>query len=162
MPLTNKALSIIDNQLQQYLQSTPSNNFDREIWKNLRILSTSANSSGRTTNVHFSVVIPENCGNTFGIAAGGAVATLFDGVTGAAICAVDKDGTWNGSEVSRSLSMTYYRPIALGEEVNIDCEVVDVGKRLATVRGVMTRASDGRVLATCQHEKVCLAGTAKL
>lgn len=81
---------------------------------------------------------------------------------GSAISIVGKDGFWNGSEVSRSLSMTYYRSIALGEQVNVSCEVVDVGKRFATVRGVMTRASDGSVLATCQHEKVCLVGKAKL
>ncbi|KAK4507754.1 hypothetical protein PRZ48_001489 [Zasmidium cellare] len=162
MPLTSKTLSIIDGQLQQYLQSTPEQNFDRSIWNNLKILSSSVDKEGKTANVLFSIVIPENCGNHIGIAAGGAVATLFDGATGSAIRLVAKDGLWNGNEVTRSLSMTYYRPIALGEEVNIKCEVVDVGKRLATVRGVMTRASDGSLLATCQHEKVCLLDKAKL
>lgn len=81
---------------------------------------------------------------------------------GSAISLADRDGRWNGSEVSRSLSMTYYRPIPLGEQVNIKCEVVDIGKRLATVRGIMNRASDGTLLATCQHEKACLVGKAKL
>lgn len=46
----------------------------------------------------------------------------------------------------------------------IETEVVSVGKRLATVRGVMRREGggddddDGVVLASCLHDKVCPAG----
>lgn len=52
----------------------------------------------------------------------------------------------------------------VGERVVIETEVVSVGKRLATVRGVMRREGggddddDGVVLASCLHDKVCPAG----
>lgn len=72
----------IQSQLQQYLISTPENNFDRDIWNNLKILSASVDDSGKAAVVQFSIIIPENFGNHIGIVAGGAVATLFDGVTG--------------------------------------------------------------------------------
>lgn len=82
LPVADKALAVIYSQLQHYLISTPKNNFDREIWDNLKIISASIDDSGKSAIVHFSIVIPENFGNHNRIVAGGAVATLFDGVTG--------------------------------------------------------------------------------
>lgn len=82
LPLNDKAIAVIYSQLQHYLISTPKNNFDREIWNNLKILSASVDDAGKSATVHFSIVMPENFGNHIGIVAGGAVATLFDGVTG--------------------------------------------------------------------------------
>lgn len=82
LPVTEKALTMIYSQLEHYLISTPKNNFDREIWNNLKIISASVEDSGKSANVKFSLVIPNIFGNHIGIVAGGAVATLFDGVTG--------------------------------------------------------------------------------
>lgn len=82
LPLTEKALAILYTQLQHYLIATPDNNFDRQLWNNLKILSASVDESGKSATVQFSIVIPENFGNHLGIVAGGAVATLFDGLTG--------------------------------------------------------------------------------
>lgn len=63
---------------------------------------------------------------------------------------------WNvqdGKEVTRNLQITYYRPVPVAESVIIETEIVSVGKRLATVRGLMKKESDGVLLASCTHEK---------
>lgn len=63
---------------------------------------------------------------------------------------------WAYAGVSRTLSVTYIRPIAIGEEILIESTVVHAGKRLATMTGVMSRKSDGAVMATCEHGKVSI------
>jgi hypothetical protein len=42
----------------------------------------------------------------------------------------------------------------VGTEVLVECEIVQIGQRLCSLRGTMRRASDGIVLATCEHGKV--------
>jgi acyl-coenzyme A thioesterase PaaI-like protein len=64
--------------------------------------------------------------------------------------------------VSRTLNTTYLRPAPLGTEVRIECEIVQLGQRLCTLRGTMRRASDGAVLATCEHGKVNTDPVAKV
>lgn len=34
-----------------------------------------------------------------------------------------------------------------------ECEVIQIGKRLAELRGIMRREEDGAVLAICNHQK---------
>lgn len=82
---------------------------------------------------------------------GGATATMFDNGTSMAILAC-KNG-WEDTGVTRNLNVTYFRPPFEGEQITIECEVLQLTKRLATIRGVMKRASDGTVLAICQHDK---------
>lgn len=56
--------------------------------------------------------------------------------------------------VSRNLSLTYLKPVPVGEKVLVECEIVSAGKKLCHLKGRMKRASDGVVLATCEHDKV--------
>ena len=67
---------------------------------------------------------------------------------------VSKPGFWYYLGVSRTINTTYLRPIPVGTEIFIECEVVAIGKRLATLSGKMRRATDGALLATCEHGKV--------
>lgn len=55
--------------------------------------------------------------------------------------------------MSRTLNVTYLRPMPVGEKILIECELVSIGKTMSTIRGVMRRASDGAVTATCEHGK---------
>jgi acyl-coenzyme A thioesterase 13 len=67
--------------------------------------------------------------------------------------------------VSRVLDVKYVRAVSVGEEVQVECEVVHVGRRQAALRGVI-RDSRGRVCSTCEHDKTNIdpevEGTAKL
>ena len=63
---------------------------------------------------------------------------------------------WAYAGVTRTLNVTYLRPIAVGEEILIESTVVHAGKRLTTIHGVMKRKSDGAVMTTCEHGKVSI------
>jgi acyl-coenzyme A thioesterase 13 len=102
---------------------------------------------------------------------GGCCATLFDWCTTTALVLVSKKGFWRFKGVSRTLNVTYLRPVPEGEVVLIESELVHAGKNLCmpialsslriktdkhtgTLKGVMKRKSDGAILAMCEHGKV--------
>jgi acyl-coenzyme A thioesterase 13 len=42
----------------------------------------------------------------------------------------------------------------MGDELELESEVVHAGRRLATIRGTLRRRRDGAVVATAEHGKV--------
>lgn len=97
-------------------------------------------------------VQPENA-NPMGNLHGGCTATLFDFCTTLPICLINTPDFWWYLGVSRTLNVTYLRPMPIGEKIFIECELMSIGKTMGTVRGVMRRQSDGAVTATCEHGK---------
>ncbi|KAI1636210.1 HotDog domain-containing protein [Biscogniauxia mediterranea] len=91
---------------------------------------------------------------------GGCTATLFDECTSMALLLISRPGFWRYFGVSRTLNVTYLRPVPIGEPVDVECEIVQVGKRFAVVRAVARAAAArpgekrGPVLAICEHGKV--------
>lgn len=102
---------------------------------------------------------------------GGCCATLFDWCTTTALVLVSKKGFWRFKGVSRTLNVTYLRPVPEGEVVLIESELVHAGKNLCepvvvsspqintnayigALKGVMKRKSDGAILTMCEHGKV--------
>lgn len=87
---------------------------------------------------------------------GGFTALLIDMTTTMATAPVARDGFWEFGGVSRTMSITYLAPIVGGSVVEIETNVVGIGKRLSTtqclVRDKVTRA----VLATGEHGKAAI------
>ncbi|KAH6700659.1 HotDog domain-containing protein [Leptodontidium sp. MPI-SDFR-AT-0119] len=119
--------------------------------KDIYLVSASSKPAGKTL---FSFTIQPEHSNRAGHLHGGCCSTIFDFTTTCALAPIAKPGYWAFAGVSRTLNVTYIRPIPVGETVLIESEVVHAGKRLATIKGVMKRKSDGAVMAICEHGKV--------
>lgn len=76
-----------------------------------------------------------------------------DLATTTSLAPIARPGYWAYAGVSRTLNVTYIRPIPEGETVLVESEVVHAGKRLCSLSGVMKRERDGAVMATCEHGK---------
>jgi len=117
----------------------------------LKLVSTSSSPVGKSV---FEYQVNKHHTNGMGNLHGGCTATLFDYCTTTALIPLAKPGFWMLPGVSRTLNVTYIRPVPIGEVVLIESEVIHVGKRLAVLKGVMKRKSDGATMAVCEHGKV--------
>ncbi|KAF0330276.1 thioesterase superfamily protein [Colletotrichum asianum] len=129
-----------------------SGNWMREIMPHVTLLSTDA--SGPHPSATFSFTVqPDHC-NRGGNLHGGCAATLFDFLTTLPLALInDKPGFWQFLGVSRTLSCSYLRPAPCGEECIVECEIVQVGRTLCQLKGVLRRKSDKVILVTCEHHK---------
>lgn len=151
---TDKAIAAtIRKFFKSYADNMPSDNFDSGFIRAASLTSVAAETDTNNAKITYSLAIPPLCSNNRVAKTihGGAVATFFDMATSMAVIAC-KD-TWEDTGVTRNLNVTYFRPPIEGEQITIESEVLQLTKRLATIKGVMRRASDGTVLAICQHDK---------
>ncbi|UKZ47264.1 hypothetical protein TrVGV298_001481 [Trichoderma virens] len=118
---------------------------------NLKVVD--ASSSLPHPKVTFSFTVDNKHTNGFGNLHGGCSASLLDFCTSMALVLVSKPGFWQTMGVSRTLNTTYMRPVPAGMEVLMECEILQVGKRLCALRGTMRRKSDGELLCICEHNK---------
>lgn len=88
--------------------------------------------------------------NTLASLSGGAATTLLDFLTTLPLCHVS-DPAWAYLGVSRTLSLTFLRPVPSGQTVRIECEVLGVGRKLATVRATVRSEKDGGVMIVAEH-----------
>ncbi|KAI7788415.1 hypothetical protein LA080_010748 [Diaporthe eres] len=103
--------------------------------------------------VVFNYTIQHNDCNRLGNAHGGQIASLFDFVTSLPLALINKPGFWFYLGVSRTLHVTYLKPIPLGEKILVEAEILSVGRTLCSIRGAMRRESDGTLLTVCEHGK---------
>lgn len=145
--------------LRYHANSISKTNFDRAFYKSVTTRSAVVMDKARgiPAQAVFSFNVPATYtnqpeGSSRLTTHGGAIAMFFDMLTSLAIMACDFEG-WESTGVSRGLSVTYLRPPIEGEACLVEAEVVQIGRRLAVVRGVMKREADGVLLATCEHHK---------
>ena len=86
---------------------------------------------------------------------GGIATTLFDALTTVSLLTIIKPGYWDTFGVSRTLTVTFLRPLPVGTKVFLDCEVVAAGKRMVNLKGTM-KTADGKVCVTCIHDKAAV------
>jgi acyl-coenzyme A thioesterase 13 len=67
---------------------------------------------------------------------GGAISLVYDMCTTMAMAPVSKLDFWFFGGVSRTLSVTFLRPVKLGMEILVECELVQIGTRLGEIFGL--------------------------
>ena len=95
-----------------------------------------------TAVASFSMIAPSEFCNRTGMLHGGAVAMIVDMATTLAQAPLAAPGYWEFGGVSRTLTVTYLRPIPKDTEILIVCEVLQVGRAL----GESLRSSRARKL----------------
>ncbi|KKZ66788.1 hypothetical protein EMCG_07526 [[Emmonsia] crescens] len=95
-------------------------------------------------------VTPQMC-NPLGILHGGCTTTILDVLTStAALTVPDNDNMV--STLSRTLSMTFLRPVPVGTTVRAVVRLVAAGKKFVHFTGNLL-TMDGKVCASCVHDK---------
>lgn len=87
---------------------------------------------GMEASATFELTCPPGLCNPMDRMHGGAMATLADMATTMAGAPAASKGFWEFGGVSRTLSVTYLRPVFLGETITIDCSLKSIGRRLCT------------------------------
>ncbi|KIW70793.1 hypothetical protein PV04_03033 [Phialophora macrospora] len=95
-------------------------------------------------------------GSRMGNAQGAAISLIHDMCTTMAMAPLAREDFWHFGGVSRVLSVTYLRPTKTGTRVVVECEVLQVGKRFATIRGTMKDKATGDLLSVCEHNKASI------
>jgi acyl-coenzyme A thioesterase 13 len=83
---------------------------------------------------------------------GGAACTLLDMLTTACLMLTARPGFLDMGSVSRTITMTYLRPVQEGQTVRIECRLVSVGARYANMYGEI-KSLDGKIAVSCVHDK---------
>lgn len=104
----------------------------------------------------FELDVTQQFSNRMGNMHGGAIALVFDMATTMCQAPYAREDFWWFGGVSRTLNVTYLRPVRMGMQIEIRCEVLQMGDRLATIRGEFRDKADGRVLCVCEHNKVSI------
>ncbi|KAI1431953.1 Thioesterase/thiol ester dehydrase-isomerase [Xylaria sp. CBS 124048] len=132
------------------------NDWSASILQGLSIISHSKSPPHPRLTFRFTV-LPIHA-NMMGNLHGGCTSTIFDICTTLPLRMIARPGFWEHGSVSRTLNVTYLRPVSVGTTVDIECEIVHAGQRLTSLRGVMRTATGdgmkGPVLAICEHGKV--------
>lgn len=84
---------------------------------------------------------------------GGCAATIIDFLSSTILLGVSKPGFFSLGGVSRNLKITYLRPVPVGTEVRLVCQVIHTGRRLALLRAEILRADNGDLCVVGEHEK---------
>ena len=82
---------------------------------------------------------------------GGSACIILDNLTSTALLTIAKPGFLDGGHVSRTITMSYLRPVPLGSTVKIVCEVVAAGRNKEKLR--VEIQIDGKPCVTCVHDK---------
>ena len=115
--------------LEAMLAISPDQGFDLGFCKAMTVVS--ASQTPRLRVVTRLTVSLAMC-NNFGTLHGGAICTLFDVCTTLALATAHQ---WEIPGVTRTLSTTCLVPVYHGEEIEIEGEVVQVGKKLGQYEG---------------------------
>ncbi|KAJ5232676.1 hypothetical protein N7468_005632 [Penicillium chermesinum] len=108
---------------------------------------------GPPAKVSFTFTITPDLSNYLGNLHGGCAATLIDVLSSTLLVGMAEPGKFAYGGVSRNLRTTYLRPVPVGTEARLVCELIHAGQRLALLRAEIQKASNGDVCVVGEHEK---------
>ena len=108
---------------------------------------------GNRGRTEFEMTVSHKLCNRSGHLHGGAACTLLDSLTSTTLLVMAKPGFLDAGHVSRTINMSYLRPVSVGTTIRIECEAVAVGNSMANLVGTL-KTLDGKVCVTCIHDKV--------
>ncbi|KAL1969943.1 hypothetical protein VTN77DRAFT_7453 [Rasamsonia byssochlamydoides] len=108
---------------------------------------------GPPARVSYRLFVTPNMTNRMGSLHGGCAATLVDNLSTTILIGVSKPGLFQYGGVSRNLNVTYLRPVPLGKEIRVICEVVHVGRRLALLKAEIRRVDNDELCVVADHQK---------
>jgi acyl-coenzyme A thioesterase 13 len=82
---------------------------------------------------------------------GGMACIVLDNLTSTALLTLAKPGFLDAGHVSRTITMSYLRPVPLGAECTVVCEAVQAGRNTANLKGEIR--VNGKTCITCVHDK---------
>jgi acyl-coenzyme A thioesterase 13 len=86
---------------------------------------------------------------------GGAAGVIFDMSTTSALCPLARPNYWQFmGGVTRTLNISYLKPVPIGVTVLLRSKVVSVGRQMAMIQGTMTSLDEKVVYCTAEHHKV--------
>lgn len=140
-----------------HADSVPQTNYDVAFMRSTTVRSATVQTPTTPAKAVFHFKVPPNYSNQpIGkhpqTTHGGAFGMFFDLPTSLTIIGCNFAG-WESTGMTRRLDVTFLRPPVEGDDILIESEVIQIGKRLAVIRGVMKREKDGVMLATAQHDK---------
>lgn len=83
---------------------------------------------------------------------------LLDMPTSTVLGITAKPGYLDSGHVSRTLAMTYLRPVPMGTKVEVEYHTITISKRIANLSGII-KTMDGKACVTCVHDKVVFEGS---
>jgi acyl-coenzyme A thioesterase 13 len=83
---------------------------------------------------------------------GGMACIILDNLTSTALLTLAKPGFLDAGHVSRTITMSYLRPVPIGAKIKVVAEAVAAGRNTANLRGEIQ--IDGKTCVTCIHDKV--------
>ncbi|KAI1089984.1 HotDog domain-containing protein [Rostrohypoxylon terebratum] len=133
-------------------------NWMKDISPYLSVVTYSTSSPHPSITFGFTVQ-PIHC-NQFNSLHGGCASTIFDACTTLVLHLISKPGFWQPPGVSRTLNVTYLRPVPVGTPTHIKCDLLHAGRRLCALRAEMRSVTeDGRegpILIVCEHNKASI------
>ncbi|KAI1214307.1 HotDog domain-containing protein [Annulohypoxylon truncatum] len=101
-------------------------------------------------------VQPIHC-NNLNTLHGGCASTILDSCTTLVLHLISKPGFWQYASVSRTVNVTYIRPIPVGTTTHVKCSILHAGRNLCSLRGEMRSVTEdgqeGLLLVVCEHGK---------
>ncbi|KAK8247755.1 HotDog domain-containing protein [Phyllosticta capitalensis] len=124
--------------------------FDRVVMSKLRLVDAALDGFSQ-----YEFTVSEDFSNLNDVMHGGAYGVVFDMATTSALNPLARPGFYFFlGGVTRTLNISYLRGVPIGTKVLLSSKVIQIGKKMAMIKGEMTSLDGKMVYATAEHHKV--------